>query len=268
MFFFSIISLGQVKPLKNIHINLVAAITITFALGWLYQHASSSLCYSKLAFVYGGNLIFWTFAIAPVRDSFNLQIEKHGFQHGLIMVGLITLTINQLFVYLFVEGLFAILYTCDANISLSDWMLTNGILSNFVTFGIIIYTYFDRSLFVKDHPPSSTTPPATIQIKQNGSTHLIAVDKIVKLEADNNSVNIYTHEKRYVQYGRLKHWEADLKDRGFVRIHRSYIINQLYIQSYQAKPSGDGILTLLNGDKLRVSRGYRINLIVEGQLQI
>lgn len=255
------------KSLKKIHINLFAAITTTFVLGWLYQHASATLCYSKLAFVYGGNLIFWCFAIAPVRDSLRVQLEKHSFQYGIVMVGLITLTINQLFVYLFVEGLFSALYICDANISFSDWMLTNGILSNLITFAIIIATYFDSSLFTISQ---STTEkrPEIIQIKQNGRTHLIPIHEIIKLEADNNSVNIHTCEKRYAQYGRLKDWENDLKDQGFVRIHRSFVVNQRFIQAYQAKPSGDGILTLLNGDKLRVSRSYRVNLYTEGQLQV
>lgn len=264
---FGITSLHSVNSLKKIHINLLAAITITFTLGWLYQHASATLCYSKLGFVYGGNLIFWSFAIAPVRDAFRIRINKYSFQRGLVVTGLITLTFNQLFVYLFVEGLFSVLYTCDANITISDWMLTNGILSNLITFGIIIVSYFDQSLTMgKQAPPSNE--PITFQIKQNGRTHLIAAHEIIKLEADNNSVNIHTCDKRYVQYGRLKDWESDLRDQGFVRIHRSYVINQRFIQAYQAKPSGDGMLTLLNGDKLRVSRSYRSNLYTAGQLQV
>lgn len=246
---------------------LLGTIALTVGLGWLYQHASDTLCYSKLAFVYGGNLSFWMVAALPVKEAYARQMDKRGIRFSLLVVGLSTLTLNQLTVYLIVEGLFSLLYTCDANISLSDWMLTNGILSNLFSFAIIIGA-FGNTFRLKPPVTIRENQPSTIQIKQNGSIHLIDLMDIVKLEADNNSVNIHTNQKRFVQYGRLKDWEEKLEDQGFIRIHRSYVVNPSFIQSYQAKPSGDGTLTLTNGEKLRVSRNFRSNLYGDGHLRL
>lgn len=108
---------------------------------------------------------------------------------------------------------------------------------------------------------------SVVCIKQNGVTHRITITDIIRIEADNNAVNIYTATKRFVQYGRLKDWEQKTLNSELVRVHRSSIVNTLFVQAYQAKPSGDGIVTLLNGDKIRVSRNFKSNLYSNGRLQ-
>ncbi|GAB4248398.1 MAG: hypothetical protein Tsb0034_27750 [Ekhidna sp.] len=252
----------------KLHLALLSTVALTVGLGWVYQQASGTLCYAKLGFVYLGNIIFWLAAIKPVSNLFGRQLERQNIWHSLVKVGLVTLLFNQLIVYFFIEGLFSLLFSCESHILFSELILTNGLLSNSIAFVLIIIgTNYDEVIGkFKQSATVNSTKSNLLYIKQNGTIHLIQPSEIVKLEADNNAVNIYTKDKRFVQYGRLKDWEERLKSNGLVRVHRSYIINKAYIQTYQTKPSGDGLITLFNGEKVKVSRSYRPNLYCNGQL--
>ncbi len=256
--------------MKSTKLNLALLCTIAFTvgLGWVYQHASGTLCYSKLGFIYAGNILFWMAAIRPISSLFSKQLERQNLLVSLAKVGLVTLIFNQLIVYFFVEGLFAIFYSCESNILLSELILTNGLLSNSIAFILIIIGTNYEAVIDKFKPSNIAGSPKSnlLYIKQNGAIHLIQPSEIIKLEADNNAVNIFTRDRRFVQYGRLKDWENRLKDEGLIRVHRSFIINREYIQTYQTKPSGDGLITLYNGDKVKVSRNYRPNLYYNGEL--
>ncbi|GAB4235541.1 MAG: hypothetical protein Tsb0034_09750 [Ekhidna sp.] len=252
----------------KLNLALLSTVAFTVGLGWIYQQASGTLCYSKLGFIYLGNILFWLAAIKPITSLFSKQLEKQNLLLSLAKVGLITLLFNQLIIYFFVEGLFSLLYSCGSNILLSELILTNGLLSNSIAFILIILgTSYDEIIKkFKIEYSSRTAKSNLLYIKQNGVIHLIQPSEIVKLAADNNAVNIYTRDKRFVQYGRLKDWEERLRHEGLVRVHRSFIINREYIQTYQSKPSGDGLITLYNGEKVKVSRNYRPNLYFNGQL--
>ena len=170
-------------------------------------------------------------------------------------------------VYISVEGLFSLLYSCESNLTISELILSNGLLSNFMAFSVVVF--WPGQEMISPLPKTTLLPSDksnTILIKQNGVTHQIRTHDIIKLEADNNAVNIYTLDKRFVQYGRLKDWEVKLKASGIVRVHRSFIVNKAYIQTFQSKPGGDGILTLAGGNKVKVSRNYRSNVYMNGQL--
>lgn len=258
----------MMKSNHKIRLALFSTVGLTVALGWIYQHASGTLCYSKLAFIYAGNIAFWMASIRPVGRVFARQLKTTNLFRSLLSIGFLTLLFNQLIVYFFVEGLFAAFFSCESNILLSELILTNGLLSNFIAFFIIIIgTNYDSVLQKFRKEPSEENGKSNpICIKQNGSTHLIRPHEIVKVEADNNAVNIHTSHKRFVQYGRLKDWEVQFKAAGLIRVHRSFIVNKNYIQAYQSKPSGDGVITLATGEKVKVSRNYRSNLYSQGQL--
>lgn len=80
----------------------------------------------------------------------------------------------------------------------------------------------------------------------------IATDDIILLEGDKN----YTHfsfrcRRRYTSSHTLKYFETQLLEKGFVRIHRSYLVNNLYIQSTSLD---DMSVSLTNGLKLTLAR--------------
>ena len=88
-----------------------------------------------------------------------------------------------------------------------------------------------------------------INVRQN---RRVSLDQILYLEGDIN----YTHfnfqfRRRTIIARPLKHFEADLLPFGFLRIHRSYIVNSRFVKSANLM---ENTLTLMNGTVLRVAR--------------
>ena len=80
----------------------------------------------------------------------------------------------------------------------------------------------------------------------------IAIDQILFLEGDINYTSIHFQSRRHTVIAHsLKHFEADLLPQGFLRIHRSYIVNSRFVKSANLL---ENTLTLMDGTVLRVAR--------------
>ena len=60
--------------------------------------------------------------------------------------------------------------------------------------------------------------------------------------------------------GTLSAWELRLAGQGFVRIHRSRLVNRTHVGALEPTGSGDFEVTLTNGRKLQGSRRFRSDL--------
>lgn len=82
---------------------------------------------------------------------------------------------------------------------------------------------------------------------------VVGLDEIIYAEAENSYtiLNLKSGEK-IVSSRTLLDYENLLADAGFIRIHRSFLININYIRSYQ-KGEG-GVVTMSNGMEIDVSR--------------
>lgn len=80
----------------------------------------------------------------------------------------------------------------------------------------------------------------------------IDIDQIIFLEGDINYTSFHFQSRRRTVIAHsLKHFEADLLPRGFLRIHRSYIVNSRFVKSINLM---NNTLTLVDGTVLRVAR--------------
>jgi DNA-binding LytR/AlgR family response regulator len=70
-----------------------------------------------------------------------------------------------------------------------------------------------------------------IFVKCNGRIERFAFDDIQYVEGANNYVFIHTKAGRYMSYMTLKGIELQLPARGFIKVHKSYIISKQHIQS-------------------------------------
>ena len=98
---------------------------------------------------------------------------------------------------------------------------------------------------------TSTTLPQTLilnaRLKQR-----IAIDQILFLEGEINYTSFHFQSlKRTVIAHPLKYFEADLLPQGFLRIHRSYIVNSRFVKRANLM---ENTLTLVDGTVLRVAR--------------
>jgi two-component system, LytTR family, response regulator len=78
--------------------------------------------------------------------------------------------------------------------------------------------------------------------------------EIIRLEGESNYTKFFfTGNKTLLTSKTLKEYEEILFNHGFIRIHKSHIINRVHVVNY----SGDGILTLADNSKVEISRRRR-----------
>ena len=51
--------------------------------------------------------------------------------------------------------------------------------------------------------------------------------------------------------------EERLDPRGFLRVHRSFIVNLKYVKEVRREPNGDSVVIMDSGHKVALGRSYR-----------
>lgn len=88
---------------------------------------------------------------------------------------------------------------------------------------------------------------------------MVNYDDIIRLEADSNYTHIHCAQKTYLVSKSLAHFEAQLEQEGFVRVHSSHLVNIIHIKHYQR---GDGgYLQMSDGAQVEVSRNRKKDLL-------
>ena len=96
------------------------------------------------------------------------------------------------------------------------------------------------------------TERETMKIQNGGELITIALADISYMESQQHTVIIHTPQKEYRCYKSLTALEEELQDKGFLRIHNSYLVNMAHITKYTSTEA-----VLSDGSCLRVSaRSY------------
>jgi two-component system LytT family response regulator len=93
-----------------------------------------------------------------------------------------------------------------------------------------------------------------VVVKSRSKIHVIPVENIIYLEAQDDYVMIYTRDSKHLKQKTMKYFESHLPDEDFVRIHRSYIARISEIAQMQLYEKESYIVILKNGTKLPVSK--------------
>ncbi len=96
-----------------------------------------------------------------------------------------------------------------------------------------------------------------ILVKHDGRMFFVKVTDIDWIEADRNYVRLHVGGTAHTIRERISHIEETLDPRIFARIHRSTIVNLNRVREMQQWFSGDYVVILENGARLRLSRHYR-----------
>jgi two-component system LytT family response regulator len=115
----------------------------------------------------------------------------------------------------------------------------------------------DRRLRVSDAgelAPSASPPTRRIGIRNGTKVTVVEVDDIDWVEADGDYARIHVDRKSHLVSQRMRSLEKALET-GFVRIHRSLIVNIGRIKELHREADGSGAIVLKNGVSLRVARG-------------
>ena len=112
-----------------------------------------------------------------------------------------------------------------------------------------------------DTPASSASAVAAtdghLAVRQWNRVHLVRIEDIDFVEAEDNYVVVHASSKTYKGRDRISELEAQLDTRRFVRIHRSTIVHVAKIREVQPLTHGDHAVVLRDGRVLRVARSRR-----------
>ncbi len=91
-----------------------------------------------------------------------------------------------------------------------------------------------------------------IVITDKGQQHIISIDSIIAIEAQESYCSIHTSEKTYIASKNLKHFETVLENLPqFFRVHKSWLVNKDFIKHYS---KSDLSIQLSNGLTTKLSK--------------
>jgi DNA-binding LytR/AlgR family response regulator len=86
----------------------------------------------------------------------------------------------------------------------------------------------------------------------------ILINNVILLKSDTNYTTFHLYQgKAKVVAHTMKYFEEILQSHGFLRVHRSFIINPFYVKEYN---SVDEVLMMTNGHIANISRRRKRNL--------
>lgn len=102
-------------------------------------------------------------------------------------------------------------------------------------------------------PTAALKEQDTIKIKSAGTVHLIPIRSVMFCKGAGDYVELVCKEKTLLYSGTLAQLQKSLPH-GFLKVHRSFLVNTHYIQGIKRNPSGNGELQLTNDERVPVSR--------------
>lgn len=91
----------------------------------------------------------------------------------------------------------------------------------------------------------------TLAIHGNQGMQFLKINEIIRLEGDRNYTMFFlSGDRKHLASKTLKEYEELLNDKGFVRIHKSHLVNSNFVESL----SQDGIVLMKDKSRVEVSR--------------
>lgn len=108
-------------------------------------------------------------------------------------------------------------------------------------------------------PPPA--PDAAIEVRDGARRYFVPASEVLWVEAAGNYVELHRGPSPLLHRASLTEMERQLRDAGFVRIHRSRLVRRDAIAQVESKPSGDYLVRFADGRELAGSRRYRQPLL-------
>ncbi len=104
---------------------------------------------------------------------------------------------------------------------------------------------------------ASSAPLDRIVIRDRANVHVVAIDKIDYIEAQDDYVSVKTAGRSYLKEQTLADLDKLLEAKGFVRIHRRYLLNVTRLAKIELAEKDSRLAILADGTQLPISRsGY------------
>ncbi|HZU22766.1 MAG TPA: LytTR family DNA-binding domain-containing protein [Terriglobales bacterium] len=113
---------------------------------------------------------------------------------------------------------------------------------------------------VDDRPHPAQKPPARIAVKAKGKILFVTPADVVAVEAQRNYVLLRRRSGSCILRESISVLAQALQPYGFVRIHRSVIVNAALVEEIQPCSTGEYLVRLTGGKEYVASRTYKANL--------
>lgn len=107
---------------------------------------------------------------------------------------------------------------------------------------------------------STSLYPVRFATRRGGEIVFVPTTDVEWIEAMGDYAALHTHKRTHLLREPLHQLERRLDPQQFVRIHRSVIVRLDRVRAFKALPNRDGLVRLVDGTTLRVSRTYRDRL--------
>jgi DNA-binding LytR/AlgR family response regulator len=107
-----------------------------------------------------------------------------------------------------------------------------------------------------------------IAFKARGRILFVDLAEIVAVQAEGNYVSLRYRPNPYLLRESLSSMAEKLKPYGFIRIHRSVVVNTSAVEEIQPLPTGEYRLRVKGGEQYLVTRTYKDNLRDLAQLWV
>jgi DNA-binding LytR/AlgR family response regulator len=107
-----------------------------------------------------------------------------------------------------------------------------------------------------------------IAFKAKGRILFVDLAEIVAVQAEGNYVSLRHRPNPYLLRESLSSMAEKLKPYGFIRIHRSVVVNISAVEEIQPLPTGEYRLRVKGGEEYLVTRTYKTNLRDLAQLWV
>lgn len=128
-----------------------------------------------------------------------------------------------------------------------------------LTYLLLGLVYWGAEALLAARNRTSTTTPATVlEVRDGAQTTYVPVADILWVEAAGNYVELHLARGRAIlMRTTLASLQQRLESAGFLRIHRSRLVNTVVVDSVENQPAGDATLSLNDGATISASRRYR-----------
>ena len=107
-----------------------------------------------------------------------------------------------------------------------------------------------------------------IAFKAKGSILFLDLAEVLAVQAHGNYVSVRHRHNPYLVHESLTSMAEKLKPYGFIRIHRSVVVNISAVEEIQPLPTGEYRLRVKGGKDYLVTRTYKDNLRDLAQLWV
>ena len=125
-----------------------------------------------------------------------------------------------------------------------------------LSYALVAATYWAFERFAVS-PPIVPPDASRIELRDGNTAVFLSARDILFVESAGNYVAFHTQEKEHLVRGTLAAWEGRLGGQGFVRVHRSRLVNRARIGALKMRASGDVDITLDDDRVIAGSRRYR-----------